>query len=311
LSLGLVTDVGGLGDQSYNDLAYAGLRQEQAQDGATYQVLSSKTTAEYTPNLEQLARKHLSLIVAVGFSMGPAVYTVARAYPDQKFALVDARPADGSGHAVTLKNVASIFFKEQESGFLAGVVAGLMERDRVGKATHNTVAYLGARPIPPVDHYLAGYVAGVRRVDPSAKILHSYANSFSDTGLGRSIAAQQIAGGADILFQVAAATGAAYLDEAQREGRYGIGADVNQRYLGSGILTSAVKRVDVAVAYIAHEVSRGHFRGGDNLLGLREGATGIGPLATVVPASIRSQVRSFARRIARGTLVPPTAVPPS
>lgn len=309
LSLGLVTDIGGLGDRSYNDLAYAGLRLEQARDGATYQVLSSKTEADYIPQMESLAARHLSLIVAVGFSMGSAVYTVASRHPRQRFALVDAQPVKPSGAATTLPNVADVVFKEQESGYLAGVLAGLMDKDRVGKATHNTIAYMGASPIPPVDRYLAGYVAGARRVDPSIKIVHAYAGSFSNAAAGRTIATQQAAQGADILFQVAAASGAAYLGQAQQEGKYGIGADVDQSYLGPGVIASAVKRVDVAVAYVAHEVQTGRFHGGNNLLGLKQGATGLDVTSRVVPRAIRVQIKRYTDRIARGSIVPPTTIP--
>lgn len=309
LSLGLVTDIGGLGDRSYNDLAYAGLRREQAQDGATYQVVSSGKVADYVPNLESLTARHLSLIVAVGFSMGSAVYNVASRHPKQRFALIDAQPTDSSGKPRTLPNVADIFFKEQESGYLAGVLAGLMEKDRVGKATHNTVAYMGASPIPPVERYLAGYVAGARQVDPTIKIVHTYAGSFTNPAAGRTIAAQQAGQGADILFQVAAATGAAYLDQAEKEGAYGIGADVDQSYLGPGIIASAVKRVDVAVAHVAHEIRAGRFQGGINLLGIKEGATGIAITSDVVPRTIRLQITQYEARVARGTIVPPATMP--
>jgi basic membrane protein A len=307
----LVTDVGGLGDRSYNDLAYAGLLAEQERDNATYQVLSSRTTADYIPNLEELAAKHLSLVVAVGFSMGPAVYTVARAHPRQRFALIDARPVDRSGAPAALRNVADIFFKEQESGYLAGVVAGLMEKDRIGSATHGAIGCLGARSIPPVNHYLAGYIAGARRVNPSIKILRAYSDTFSNRDVGRSIATQQIAQGADTLFQVAALAGTGYLEEAQREGRYGIGSDIDQRYLGGRIVTSAVKRVDVAVSYVARELRAGRFHAGDNILGLAQGATGIAPLSSAVPAGIRRVVQIYARRIARGQIVPPATLPPA
>jgi basic membrane protein A len=310
LSLGLVTDIGQLGDRSYNDLAYAGLRREQAQDGATYQVLSSKTRADYIPHLESLTAKHLSLIVAIGFSMGSAVYTVASQHPKQRFVLVDAQPVDSSGNPRTLPNVAAIYFKEQESGYLAGVLAGLMEKDRVGNATHNTVAYMGASPIPPVDRYLAGYVAGIRRVDPSVKIIHAYAGSFTDPTVGQSIAGQQVAQGADILFQVAAATGASYLEQAEKEGKYGIGADVDQSYIGPGIIGSAVKRVDIGVAYVAHRLAQGHFQAGVNLLGLKQGATGVAITSRLVPGSIHRQIRSYSEKIARGSIVPPTVIPP-
>jgi basic membrane protein A len=241
--------------------------------------------------------------------MRNAVYQVASVHPEIKFALVDATPVDNTGTSHPLSNVADLYFREQESGYLVGVVAGLMEKEHVGKATHGVIGWLGGGVIPQVTHYLAGYVAGARRVDSSIRVVGAYAPSFSDTQAGESLATQQISQGADILFQVAAQTGLGYLSVAQARGLYGIGVDTDQSYLGPVIITSAVKRVDVAVRLTVESVLNGTFSGGDRRYGLAQGATGFAPPSHVVPPRIVAQADAYARRIANGQIVPPTQAP--
>ena len=310
LLAGFVTDVGGLHDQSFNELTWLGVRDARRGMGIKDQVLPSKTEADYARNLSRLAQSHASIVIAVGTSMAQAVYQVAQKYPNERFAIVDARPEDAPRHEVDLPNVANLFFKEQESGYLVGIIAGLMEKQHVGKAVHNTIGYLGGLDIPPVNRYLAGYVAGAKRVDPTIKVLGDYSQSFTDERTGRAFGLSQIDNGADILFQVAAQSGFGYLGAGQARGRYGIGVDADQSYLGSSIITSAVKRVDVAVRDIIQDVHAGRFKPYDHFYGAAQGATGFARPASVVPQSIVAQADRYDRLIAVGTVVPPTAIPP-
>lgn len=309
LVVGLVTDVGGLNDRSFNHLAYLGLRESAARWGIKYRVLQSKTANDYIPNLTRFVTDRAALIIAIGFSMRNAVYQVASVHPEIKFALVDATPVDNTGTLHPLPNVADLYFKEQESGYLVGVVAGLMEKQHVGKAVHGVIGWLGGGVIPQVTHYLAGYVAGARRVDPSIRVVGAYAPGFSDTRAGEALATHQINQGADILFQVAAQTGLGYLSVAQAHDLYGIGVDTDQSYLGPVVVTSAVKHVDVAARLTVGSVVNGTFSGGDHRYGLAQGATGFAPPARVVPAGIVAQANAYARQIARGAIVPPTQAP--
>lgn len=309
LTVGLVTDAGGLHDRSYNALAYKGLKEAAAQWGTHYQVLQPHSVNDYIPYITRFVTNRVGLIVAVGYSMRTAVYEVASVHPEIKFALVDATPTDSGNLAHPLPNVADLYFKEQESGYLAGVVAGLMEEKHVGKATHGAIGYVGGAVIPQVTHYLAGYIAGARAADPSIRVVGEYAPGFLDPQAGQQIADTQISEGADILFQVAAQTGQGYLKGAQLHGVYGIGADTDQSYLGPEVITSAVKKVDVALRLTIDSVIHGTFSGGDHRYGLKEGATGIAPPQAIVPRTIVDQVNAYARRIARGEITPPTAAP--
>ncbi|HEX6509334.1 MAG TPA: BMP family ABC transporter substrate-binding protein [Chloroflexota bacterium] len=306
---GLVTDIGRLHDRSFNDLAWAGIQADVRRYHIRARVLQSATEAEYVRNLRVLARAHAGLIVAVGASMAGAVYRVAGQFPAQKFALVDARPLATPTRQISVANVANLLFKEQDAGYVAGVLAGLMEKHRIGKATHNTIGYLGAFPIPQVVRYLAGYVAGANRVDPTIRVLGEYAGTYSDPAHGRTIGSDQIRRGADILFQVASETGTGYLQAAGARGRYAIGADTNQSYVGPQIVTSALKRVNVAVRDVVRDVQRGKFRPGDNVFGASNGGTGIARPASAVPPSIVAEVHRYSQEIARGAIVPPVSIP--
>jgi basic membrane protein A len=216
---------------------------------------------------------------------------------------------DAQGAIHNLSNVANLFFKEQESGYLVGVIAGLMEKQRVGKAIHGGIGYLGGEAIPQVDTYLAGYVAGAHQVNPGIRIFGDYGPGFSDAAAGGQIGLRQISNGADILFHVAAQTGLGYLSAAQQQGVYGIGVDADQSYLGPVIITSAVKKVDVAVRLTIGSVLNGTFSGGNHRYGAKEGATGFAPPSKVVPKSIIAIANQYEQKIARGTIVPPTEIP--
>jgi basic membrane protein A len=241
--------------------------------------------------------------------MSHAVYDAAEEFPQQRFAIVDAWPLDPSGHRVTLPNVESILFREQESGFLAGVIAGLIERSRVARASHNSIGYLGGTLIPAVEHYLAGYVAGARKVDPTVRVVGQYAGSFLNLELGRRIALKQVTERTDILFQAAGLTGAGYLAAAKQHHVYGIGADVDESYLGRYILTSAIKRVDIAVRDTVGLTLRRGFRGGVVRLGAATGATGFAATSSLVPARVVVEARRYQREIANGSVIPPLSIP--
>lgn len=306
---GLVTDVGGLGDRSFNDLAWAGIRAAERRDHIRGKVLQSNTEADYTRNLVKLAKQHVSLIVAVGASMGQAVYDVAGRYPRQRFALIDARPMKAPGREIAIVNVANILFDEQDAGYLAGTLAGSMARHHIGHVKHNTIGYLGGVPIPQVDRYLAGYVAGAKHVDPTVKIIGQYAGTFSSARDGRSIGLTQIGQGADVLFQVASVTGTGYIHAAGARHVYAIGVDADQSYLGPEVIASAVKRVDVATEKVVHLDQMGRFRPGDNIFGAANGGTGLTGLSSVVPHSIVVQVARYQAEVARGSVVPPITIP--
>jgi len=308
-TVGLVTDVGGINDKSFNYLAYIGLEHAQTKYKVRATFVQSNSETAYVPNLLHYAQTGTDLTIGVGFLMESAIYQVAKQYPQRKFALIDGAPTDAKGNVVNLPNVANLFFREQESGYLVGVLAGLMEKNHIGKARHNTIGYMGGLSIPPVNRYIAGYVAGARKVDPSIQIRRAYSNTFTNQGTGNQIGLQQISTGADILFQVAGASGLGYLAAAQQRGVYGIGVDSNQGRLGRHVITSALKKVDVAVQLVVRAARRGRLSGGDHVFNLGNNATGYAKPSSIVPASIIRQVNHYKKLIASGKIVPPTVIP--
>jgi basic membrane protein A and related proteins len=257
VKVGLVTDIGGLNDRSFNSLANKGLEDAKSTLGATGRVLTSKSNADYVPNLSTLAQQKYDLVVGVGFLMADAVDTVAKKFPDTNFAIIDVDATTMKGKP---KNVQGLLFKEQQSGYLAGYLAGLYAKDN----NITTVSSVGGQKIPPVDHYIAGYQAGAKAANPSIKTLNAYSQDFVDQAKCKEIALSQIARGSGVVFQVAGQCGLGALDAAKEKGKQGIGVDADQAYLGDHILTSAIKKVDVAVLDTVKQVQDDKFTGGVN-----------------------------------------------
>jgi basic membrane protein A len=306
-SIGVVLDVGGVNDKSFNHLAYVGMLRTMARYHVKGSYIATQEQAQYVPNLTRFAGK-VSLEVAVGALMSQAIYQVAKQYPRQKFAIIDGAPSPDGIRTVNLPNVENLLFHEQESGFLAGVIARLMEKRHVGSATHNTIGFMGGIPVPAVVRYAAGYVAGAQKVDPSIKVCSGYSNSFTDQTKGNEIGRTQIGQGADILFAVAGASGLGYLAAAQQSGRYGVGVDADQHFLGKYIITSAIKRVDRAVTDTGTAVLHGKFRAGNHFYTIKNGGTGFSQPSKAVPASIAKVATSYVAKMKAGKVVPPAAI---
>src|SRR3954451_8246823 len=160
IKVGLVTDIGGLNDRSFNHLADVGLTRAESKLGITGKVLTSSSNADYIPNLSTLAQQKYDLIIGVGFLMADAVDTVATKFPDANFAIIDF-PNVALKHKP--KNVRGLLFKEQEAGYLVGYLVGLLEKQESG--SKNTIGSVGGQKIPPVDHYIAGYQFGAKQAD--------------------------------------------------------------------------------------------------------------------------------------------------
>jgi basic membrane protein A and related proteins len=301
IKVGLVTDIGGLNDRSFNALANKGLQDSQSQLGIDGRVLTSKSNADYVPNLSTLAQQKYDLVIGVGFLMADAVGTVAKKFPNTKFAIIDV-------DATTLKgkpsNVEGLLFKEQQSGYLAGYLAGLYAKDNNIKV----VSSVGGQKIPPVDHYIAGYQAGAKAADPSLKTLNGYSQDFVDQAKCKEIALNQIAQGSGVVFQVAGQCGLGALDAAKEKGKQGIGVDADQAYLGSHILTSAIKKVDVAVMDTIKQVQGDKFTGGANTtFDVTNDGAGIGKVSAA-GAKYQSQVDAQTAKLKDGSVTPPDTV---
>src|SRR5256712_918336 len=289
IQVGLVTDVGGLNDKSFNQAANTGRLNAEKDFGLKTSVIESKKQEDYVPNLTTFAQQNYDLVIAVGFLMQNAAWKVAKQFPNVKFAIIDGAPANDAGNTENLPNVANLFFKEQEAGYLVGVIAATMAKNKVGKATHNTVCSMGGIPIPPVDRYIAGYQDAVKTVSPTTKIINGYSNDFVDQQKGLEVGKAQIAQGCDILFQVAGGSGLGYIQAAKAAGVYAIGVDADQASVAPGtVITSALKKVDVAVFQTIRSVRLSTFKAGDNSFNAANDGVGFGALDKGVPADAKA-----------------------
>jgi basic membrane protein A len=295
IKAGVVTDIGGLNDRSFNFLANKGLEDAESELGAQGRVLISDSNGDYVPNLTTLAQQQFDLIVSVGFLMGDATNTVASKLPNAKFAIVDFSAAALKDKP---KNVEGLLFKEQEAGYLAGYLAGLWAKDNNAKV----VSTVGGQKIPPVDHYIAGFQAGAKKASPGIKTLNAYSQDFVDQAKCKEIALDQIAQGSKVVFQVAGQCGLGALDAAKEKGVQGIGVDADQGYLGEHILTSALKKVDVAVFDAIKRVQDGSFKGGtDVIASVENGGVGLGELGPEAQ-DYADQIKEIEDQIAAGEI---------
>jgi len=296
LKVGLVTDIGGLNDRSFNQSAYQGLKRAEKELGVDVRVVPSKQNSDYVPNLSSLARQKYDLVIAVGFLMGEATEQVAKAFPTVNFAIIDS-----SQQAMKSKpaNVEGLLFKEQESGYLVGYMAGLYVKDKGGK---QVISSVGGQKIPPVDHYIAGYQAGAKAANPDIKTLNGYSQDFVAPDKCKELALNQIAEGSQVVFQVAGGCGLGALDAAKEKGVQGIGVDADQAYLGSHIMTSALKKVDVAVFDTIKSVKDGKFaKGSDTIFDVKSGGAGFGRV-NAAGAKYKAKVDAIQQKIAGGEI---------
>ena len=298
IKVGLVTDIGGLDDRSFNFLANKGLDQAERELGVQGRVVVSRTNADYVPNLTSLAKAKYDLVIAVGFLMADALDTVAKQFPDTSFAIIDF---DQAAMKSKPKNVRGLLFKEQEAGYLVGYLAGLVTKQEGG--SQQVIGSIGGQKIPPVDRYIAGYRAGARKANPGITTLNAYSQDFVDQAKCKELALDQIARGAHVIFQVAGQCGLGALSAAKEKNVRGIGVDADQAYLGEHVLTSALKKVDVAVYQTVQDAQDGKFTGGSNsVFDIASGGVGMGKITPDVPADLVAQVSRIQDQIAAGQI---------
>lgn len=270
--VGLVYDVGGRGDQSFNDMAYAGLERAQQEFGDRVEVRDAEPDAG-GQNREDLLRafadQGYDLVIGVGYLFTDAVTAVAKEYPDVKFGIVDSCPQE------PLDNVACLTFKEHEGSFLVGAAAAL--KTRTGK-----IGFVGGMKSALIERFEAGYRAGAKYINPDVQVLVDYAGTtgeaFSNPTKGRELALAQIQQGADVIYHAAGGTGKGVFEAVKQQGKLAIGVDADQSLTAPDyadvILTSMVKRVDVAVFDLIRSVVEGDFRPGLHAYGLKEDGVG-------------------------------------
>jgi len=290
--MAMVTNQSGLGDQAFNDATWAGFVLAQEKLGITPKVLESREQAQYVPNLSALADQKCDLVVGVGFMIKDAVQEVAELYPNVNFGLVDA--------TVAAPNVASMLFKENEGAFLMGVLAAKMTKTK-------TVGFVGGMSTPITNKFEAGYRAGVKSVDPTIKILISYAGTFADPAKGEEMATPQYQQGADVIFQVAGGTGMGVINAAKKMNKWVIGVDRDQNDLApDNVISSMIKRLDMAVFNVIKMVQDGQFKGGVYEYGIAEEGIDYAPSTSKnVPKEIIDFMDMVKEKIRKGEIKPP------
>lgn len=306
---GLVLDVGGLGDEGFNDSAYAGMQRAEEEFGEQGEYLESSSPTDYADNLTQLAENGYNPVIAVGFLMTEDLTEVSEQFPDTQFAIVDS--------VVDTPNTIDLVFREQEGSYLAGVVAGLMTQEdtEYTSSDEKVVGFLGGQTGPLIEKFQAGFEAGVESVCPDCEVLVNYAgstpNAFNDPARGKEISLQQINQGADIIYHAAGNTGSGLFDAAQQEGIFAIGVDQDQAksFPDSPILTSVVKRVDNAVYGTIERVSEGREPTGETVdRGLKENGLSLAPFGRFddqVPQNVKDEVEKARQGIENGDIQVP------
>lgn len=295
ITVTMVTDTAGLGDQNFNDAVREGLAQAEQAFGITVNVAESRSQPDFIPNLTAGAEQS-DLTVGVGFLLTEALTEVSGQFPDSRFVLIDAAPLEDRD------NVISALFREQEGGFLAGVVAGLTtETGRVG--------VLGGQDIPPVERYEVGFRAGVQAVAPDVDVNVVYTDTFGDPALGREQSLAQYNSGADIVFAIAGDTGTGVFEAAEQagEGNYVIAADKDQEQVLPGVqLAVAFKSLAAATYEAVQSVVEGTFEAGIRDVGVAEGGTGLEDPYDRVAPEVLDVVEQYRQAIADGTLTVPS-----
>jgi basic membrane protein A len=260
----VVFDTGGKFDKSFNEAAYNGAEKFKKETGIAYRDFEITNESQREQALRNLARKGATIIVATGFSQSAAVATVAKEFPDVKFTLID--------DVVDLPNVQSVVFKEHEGSYLVGVLAAMASK--TGK-----VGFVGGMDVPLIRKFACGYVQGVKSVNPKAEVLQNMTGTtpeaWNDPTKGGELARSQFDRGADVVYAAAGGTGLGVYQAAADGHKLAIGVDSNQNYLHPGtMLTSMLKRVDLAT-YNAFKAAReGKWQGGVVTLGLAENGVG-------------------------------------
>jgi basic membrane protein A len=302
--IGLVFDVGGRGDKSFNDQAYTGLERAQKELGITFHTLETGEGADREAAMRQLAAGDAQLIFGVGFLFTDDIRKLAREFPDKKFACIDYTVTPGD----TLPpNLVALKFKEEEGSYLVGALAALL--NKTGK-----LGFVGGMEIPLIKKFEAGYVAGVHAVRPKTQVIIKYAGTtgtaFKDPTKGKELALAEYNQGADIIYHASGSTGLGVFEAAREKGKLAIGVDSDQYdEAPDNILTSMVKRVDVAVFETIKALGENRWSSGIKVFGLAE--QGVAWVyddrnKAKIPDATRATVDSLKAEIIAGHIVAPS-----
>ncbi|WP_428266828.1 BMP family lipoprotein [Haliangium sp.] len=303
--IGLVFDVGGLGDKSFNDSAHRGLEKAKAELGVETRYIEPGDGSDRESALRQLAAQGYDLVIGVGFIFSDDITGLAKQFPDVKFACVDYNLPQGE--TAPPPNLVGLRFREHEGSFLVGAIAGQVTKTK-------KVGFVGGMKIPLIRKFEAGYEAGVKAVCPDCEILSGYAGvepkAFADPTKGKELALTQYSRGADIIYHASGKTGDGVFNAAKQEEKMAIGVDSDQFHVAPCcVLTSMLKRVDVTVFETIKAVTEGKFESGIREFGLAEDG-----VAYVyddnnkdrIPAEVKAKVDELQKQIVSGSITVPT-----
>lgn len=299
-SAAMVTDTGGVNDQSFNQSAWEGLQQFKKDTGAKVSYLESKQESDYGPNLDKLVDQKNNLIWGIGFAMADAVKTAAKQNPDKKYAIIDF--AYGNE---TPKNAVGVVFKAQEPSFLVGYIAAKTTKT-------NKVGFVGGIKGDVIDQFEFGYRAGVayaaKELKKDITVEVQYANSFVDAAAGKAITSSMYSKGSDIVFHAAGGVGIGVIEAAKEANKFAIGVDRDQAYLApKNVLTSAMKLVGKAMILVTKDIKDGKDIGGTTqVFGIKEGAAGIPEKNPNVSDDVLKATKTVEKDIVDGKIVVPS-----
>ncbi len=297
IKVGMVTDVGGVNDQSFNQTSWEGLLALNAEDPSievTY--LESKTDADYQTNINTFIDEGYDLIICVGYMLADATRQAAIDNPDQLFAIID----DSSNE--DLPNVACLMFAQEQASYLVGLVAGSVTQSK-------TVGYVQGMVSDQMNLFGIGYITGVKEACPDATVLQYNANNFGDIAGGNTAAKDMITKGADVIYHAAGGTGMGVITACDEAGIWAIGVDTDQSPLAPDhVITSAMKRVDVASQDISKAVKAEAFEAGIHMYDLSNGGVDLAPTRTHIPEEVLKVVEDAKAAIIAGEKSVPKTV---
>ena len=290
IKIGMVTDTGGINDQSFNQSTWEGLNKL---DPNEFEIahLVSETDADYDTNIQTFIDDGYDLVLCTGFKLADATAKAAKANPDQKFAIIDdATCAD-------LPNVACLMFAQEQASYLVGIVAGMATQS-------NVVGYVQGMVSENMNLFGIGYIEGVKAANPEATVLQYNANSFGDVAAGSTAVKNFVTQGADVVYHAAGGTGAGVITGCQENKIYAIGVDADQSYLApETVITSAMKRVDIAAQEISKAVKNGTFTAGVVMYDITNGGVDIAPTQDLLTEEMIAAVETAKQGLIDGTIV--------
>lgn len=296
MRVGMVTDVGGVNDQSFNQSAWEGLQRAKKELNIKASYQESKQDADYPANLETLYDAKNDLIWGIGFKMADAILKAAKQNPKQKYAIIDYSFGDK-----TPPNVVGVMFNAEEGAFLTGYIAAKMSKT-------GSVGFIGGMSVPIIHAFQYGFKAGAKYANKKVNVLEQYSESFTDAAKGKAIANQMISKNVDVVFPAAGAVGDGAIEATKEKNKMAIGVDRDQNYLApKNVITSSMKRVDNAIFEVVSDFKKGLFKGGTTInYGLKDGAVDIAPTTSkMIPAALLAEVSALKKKISEGKIKVP------